>query len=142
MKTSKIIILIISVLLLVLTVGCTKRPDSGESTTIMKDQLDTMLHGPEGTSLDTAQAIGERLLQHDFIKANLKWQLDVLETLVNTAWLKNDTTQWLKRSCQYVDICHQLGKEQETNALRMEEHALHDLAEYGSQYRGFRLHKY
>lgn len=103
------------------------------SSTLMKDQLDTMLHGPEGTCLDTARAIGERLLLHDSIKANLKWKLDVLEILVNTAWLQEDTTQWLKRSCQYVDICHQLGKEQETNALRMEAEtgsALHCLGQH------------
>lgn len=103
------------------------------SSTLMKDQLDTMLHGPKGTCLDTARAIGERLLQHDSIKANLKWKLDVLEILVNTALLQEDTTQWLKRSCQYVDICHQLGKEQETNALRMEAEigsALHCLGQH------------
>ena len=46
------------------------------SSTLMKDQLDTKLHGPEGTCLDTARDIGERLLQHDSIKANLKWKYE------------------------------------------------------------------
>ena len=88
------------------------------SSTLMKDQLDTLLHGPEGTCLDTARVIGERLLKHDSIKSNLKRQLDVLEVLINIARIQEDTTRLLQISRKYVDVCHQLGDYQETNAQK------------------------
>ena len=90
------------------------------SSTVMIDQLDTMLNGPKGICFDTARAIGERLLEHDSVKANLKRQLNVLESLANAARRQDDMARWLQRSRQYVDVCHQLGTDQKTNAMRAE----------------------
>lgn len=90
------------------------------SSSLMKEQIDSLLGGREDIRLDSAQAIGERVLRHDSVKANLKRQLDLLEILSHTARMKNDTTGWLQRSREFVDICYRLGDEQETNALRTE----------------------
>lgn len=90
------------------------------SSSPMHEQLDSLLGGPSGIRLDSAQMIGERLLSHDSVKVNLKRQLDVLELLVNAARQQCDTAKWLSRSREFVDICHQIGAEQETNALRTE----------------------
>lgn len=90
------------------------------SSSLMHDQLDSLLGGPSGVRLDSARLIGERLLNHDSVKVNLKRQLDILEMLAYTARQKNDTAKWLSRSREFVDICHQIGAEQETNALRTE----------------------
>lgn len=90
------------------------------SSTQMYDQMDSLLGGPKGVRLDSARAVGERLLTHDSIKANQKRLLDVLEILSNTARLQDDTTRWLLRSREYVDVCRQLGASQATNAMRTE----------------------
>ena len=90
------------------------------SASLMHDQLDSLLGGAPGVRLDSAQAIGERILQHDSVKNNLKEKLDVLEMLAHTARMQDDTVQWMTRSREYVDVCHQLGPAQETNALRAE----------------------
>lgn len=90
------------------------------SSTQMPNQVDSLLGGPAGVRYDSARAIGERLLRHDSVKAGRKWQLDVLEMLAYTARMQNDTAGWLQRSREFVDICHQLGDSQETNALRTE----------------------
>ena len=90
------------------------------SSSPMHEQLDSLLGGPSDVRLDSARLISERLLSHDSIKVNLKRQLDVLELLVNAARQQCDTAKWLSRSREFVDICHQIGAEQETNALRTE----------------------
>lgn len=90
------------------------------SSTQMNDQMDSLLGGPKGVRFDSARAVGERLLRHDSVQANLKRQLDVLETLSYTARMQNDTTEWLQWSREFVDICHLLGDSQRTNALRTE----------------------
>jgi AraC-like DNA-binding protein len=89
-------------------------------SSVMRDQLDSLLGGPKDVRLDSARAIGERLLGHDSIKADLSRQQNVLEMLVNTARMKADTTGWLQRSREYIDVCHKLGADSETDALRTE----------------------
>ncbi|MBO6144152.1 MAG: AraC family transcriptional regulator [Prevotella sp.] len=84
----------------------------------MSERLDSMLGGAKGVRLDTAKAIGERLLMHDSLKNNIRMHQDVLEILVYTAWQQGDTTAWLQRSQQLVDVCRQQGAE--TEALRTE----------------------
>ena len=90
------------------------------SSSPMHEQLDSMLGGPTDVRLDSAQAIGERLLRHDSVKTHLKRQKDVLEMLAHAARMKNDTIGWLQRSREYVDICHQMGNDTATDALRTE----------------------
>lgn len=86
----------------------------------MPDQIDSLLGGQKSVRYDSARVLGERLLNHDSVKANLKNVLDVLEILSYTARMQNDTTKWIQRSREFIDICHQLGPEQETNSLRAE----------------------
>ena len=88
------------------------------SMSLMKDQLDSLLGGPKDVRLDSARAIGERLLSHDSIKANLVLKKDVLEVLVNTERMDNDTVGWLQRLIELNDVCHKQGAK--TNALRTE----------------------
>lgn len=88
------------------------------SMSLMKDQLDSLLGGPTDVRLDSARVIGERLLIHDSIKANLVLKKDVLEVLVNTERMDNDTVGWLQRLIELKDVCHKQGAE--TNALRTE----------------------
>ena len=90
------------------------------SSTQMFDQMDSLLGGTKDVRFDSARTIGERLLGDDSVKVNPKRLLDVLEILSYTARMQDDTTKWLQRSREFVDICHKLGKSQETNALRTE----------------------
>ena len=90
------------------------------SYTLMPGQVDSLLGGSEGMRLDTAQAIGERLLCHDSIRADLKWQQDVLEILAYTERMQNDTVGWMQRLHELVDVCRQIGPLAETDALRSE----------------------
>lgn len=90
------------------------------SSTLMKDQIDSVLGGPKGVSLDTAKAICEHLLSHDSIKKDVKLLYAVMENLAYTARMQNDTIGWLKRSRDLIDVCHQIGDDAETNALRTE----------------------
>ena len=90
------------------------------SMTQMYDKTDSLLGGPKDVRLDTAQAIGERLLQNDTIKANLIRQKDVLEILAHTERMKNDTIGWLQRSRQLVSVCRQIGDGASADALRTE----------------------
>ena len=88
------------------------------SMSLMKDQLDSLLGGPKDVRLDTARIIGERLLRHDSVKANLILKKDVLEVLVNTERMDNDTVGWLQRLIELNEVCHEQGAE--TSALRTE----------------------
>ena len=90
------------------------------SYSLMHDLLDSLLGGPAGIRLDSARAMGERLLEHESVKADLDYQYDILEVLVYTARMQNDTIRWMKRSRELVDICHKLGPKAETSALRTE----------------------
>ena len=90
------------------------------SHTQMYDQVDSLLGGPKDIRLDSAQAIGERLLNNDTIKADLKRLRDVMEILVYTDRMQNDTLGWIERSRQLVDVCREMGPEAEADALRTE----------------------
>ena len=68
------------------------------SRTRLRDRLDSLLHLTTGARLDSARAIGERLLGHDSVKNSYDRQQDVLEILVYTARLQEDTLTWLQRS--------------------------------------------
>ena len=84
----------------------------------MKEQLDSLLGGPQGVRLDTARAIAERLLKHDSLKTNHKLHQDVLEILIYTARQQEDTVRWLQRSRELVSESRKHGAE--TKALRTE----------------------
>lgn len=88
------------------------------SMTQAKPQLDSLLHGPEGTCLDSGRVIGERLLAHDSLKHDLNLRQQLLEILVYTARMQQDTLTWMQRSRELVDVCHEQGLQ--TEALRME----------------------
>ena len=90
------------------------------SHTQMYDQVDSLLGGPKDIRLDSAQAIGERLLNNDIIKADLKRLRDVMEILVYTDRMQNDTLGWIERSRQLVNVCREMGPEAEADALRTE----------------------
>jgi len=90
------------------------------SSTLMTDQLDSLLGGPNDVRLDSAQTIGERLLSHDSIKVDLKRQREVLEILAQTDRMQNDTLGWMERLHQLVGVCRKIGPEAETDALRTE----------------------
>lgn len=86
--------------------------------TLMHEQMDSLLGGPANIRLDSAQAIALRLLNNDHIKSNLTRLRNVYDILAYTERMKNDTLGWLQRSRQLVDVCHQIGPEAETDALR------------------------
>lgn len=88
--------------------------------TLMREQMDSLLGGPTDIRLDSAQAIALRLLNNDHIKTNLMRLRDVYDILAYTERMQNDTLGWLQRSRQLVDVCHQIGPEAETDALRTE----------------------
>lgn len=90
------------------------------SHTQMYDQVDSLLGGPKDIRLDSAQAIGERLLNNDTIKADLKRLRDVMEILVYTDRMQCDTLGWIERSRQLVGVCREMGPEAEADALRTE----------------------
>lgn len=90
------------------------------SFSLMKEQLDSLLGGPTDIRLDSALAIGKRILRHDSIKTHLELRKDVMEVLSYTARMKNDTAGWLQRSRELVNVCRQLGAAAESDALRTE----------------------
>ena len=88
------------------------------SQTRLRERLDSLMHWPADARLDSARAIGERLLRHDSVKNSLEEQQNVLEILAMAARLKKDTVTWLQRSQQLVEACRLQGAE--TEALRNE----------------------
>lgn len=90
------------------------------SYTQMHNQADSLLGGTKDIRLDSAQAIGERLLSHDSIKTNLKRLQDVLEILAYTERMQNDTLGWIRRLRELVGVYHQIGPEAEADVLRTE----------------------
>ena len=90
------------------------------SWTLMGQTVDSLLHGPEGVRFDSARVIGERLLTHDSLKANIGMHQDVLEVLVYVARQQQDTARWLRRSQELVEVCHRQGEDAEPEALRTE----------------------
>ena len=87
---------------------------------LMKERVDSLLGGPKDVRLDSAQAIGERILHNDTIKNDLRRRQDVLEILAHTARMKKDTMGWMQWSYEIIDVCRQLGGPAETDALRTE----------------------
>lgn len=90
------------------------------SMTIMHNQIDSLLGGPENVRLDSANSICERFLNHDSIKENLRLKYDALEILVYTTRQQDNTLEWMRRSNELIDVCHQIGEEAELDALRTE----------------------
>ena len=90
------------------------------SMSLMKEQLDSLLGGSQYVRLDTALAIGERLLRSDTIKADLLRKKDVLEVMAYSERMRNDTIGWMLRSGQLVEVCRQIGADAATDALRTE----------------------
>ena len=88
------------------------------SLTLMHEQMDSLLGGSKDVRLDSAEVLGERLLQNDSIKSNLMRLRDVLEILAYTERMRDDTLGWIERSRQLTDVCHQIGSEAEVDALR------------------------
>lgn len=86
----------------------------------MHEQLDSLLGGATDVRLDSARAIGERLLRQDTIKADLKRHRDVLEVLSAAARMKSDTLGWLQWSRELVALCSQMGPDATADALRTE----------------------
>ncbi len=72
----------------------------------------------EGTRLDSAIAICERLMQLEVARENREYRQDVLETLVNACRRNNDDVRILRWSDELVTLFHQNGDE--TEALRSE----------------------
>ena len=72
----------------------------------------------EDIQLDSAILIGERLMFHDSIKADIDLQEEVLETLLNSCRLRKDDEQALNWATQLSDLYRSQGKE--TEALRNE----------------------
>ena len=88
------------------------------SMTQMKARMDSLLGGPKGTSLDSGRVIGERVLGHDSLKQDLNLRQQLLEVLVYTARMQQDTLKWMQRSRELIDVCRREGAE--TEALRTE----------------------
>ena len=103
------------------------------SMTLMHAQADSLLGGPDGIRLDSAQAIAQRLLSNDSINADLKRLRDVLEVLAYTNRMKKDTLGWLDWSRELVGVCRKMGPDAETDALRTEAEigaALHAVGQF------------
>lgn len=103
---------------------------------LMDEQLDSLLGGPTGIRLDSALAIGERVLKHDSVKNSLERQKDVLEVMSCAERMKNDTMGWLQRSRELIDVCRQIGADAETDALRAEAEIGAALCTMGQQEQG------
>ena len=90
------------------------------SMTQSKEEINAMVGSTTDICLDSARAIGERLLNNDSLKADLESMKELLEDLTYAARLQNDTTRWMLRSRQLVDVCRQIGADATTAALRTE----------------------
>ena len=106
------------------------------SWSVMGQTIDSLLHGPEGVRFDSARVIGERLLTHDSLKANIGMHQDVLEVLVYVARQQQDTARWLRRSQELVEVCHRQGDNAEPEALRTEAEVGAVLCAMGQRERG------
>ena len=107
------------------------------SQTRLRERLDSLMHWPADARLDTARAIGERLLRHDSVKNSLEEQQNVLEILAMAARLKKDTVTWLQRSQQLVEVCRLQGAE--TEALRNEAEVGAALCRLGQKDKGMAM---
>ena len=106
------------------------------SWTLMGQTLDSLFQGPDGVRFDSARVIGERLLVHDSLKANIGMRQNVLEVLVYVARQQQDTARWLRHSQELVEVCHQQGDDAEPEALRTEAEVGAVLCAMGQRERG------
>ena len=115
------------------------------SWTVMGQTVDSLLQGPErlrngvrrsGVRFDSARVIGERLLTHDSVEANLGLRQNVLEVLVYVARQQQDTARWLRRAQELVEVCHGQGEDAEPEALRTEAEVGAVLCQMGQRERG------
>ena len=74
--------------------------------------------GLEGTMLDSAIVIGERLMLLDVAQKNLEYREDVLEALVNACRMRHDDERLIRWCDALVMLCREKGEE--TEALRNE----------------------
>ena len=88
----------------------------------------------EGSRLDSAIAICERLMLLDVASENREYRQDVLETLVNACRLKNYDARMLRWTAELVTLFHE--NDDETEALRSEAEMAVALAHTGQQQRG------
>ena len=107
------------------------------SQSLMAEQLDSLIGGPQGVRFDTARAIAGRLLQHDSLKANHKLRQDVLEMLIYTVSKQQDSLSWLHYSRELIDECRHHGAE--TKALRTEAELGAALCYSGQQEQGMAM---
>ena len=107
------------------------------SQTRIGKRFDSLMHWTADARLDSAKAIGERLLKHDSIKNSLEGQQDVLEMLAYTARQQNDSMAWLQRSQQLAEVYRQQGAE--TEALRNEAEVGAALCSMGRQNEGMAM---
>ena len=105
--------------------------------TQVKPRLDSLLHGPAGTSLDSGRVIGERVLAHDSLKQDLNLRQQLLEILVYTARMQQDTLTWMQRSRELIEVCHQ--QHLEIEALRTEAELGAALCNMGQQEKGMAM---
>ena len=74
--------------------------------------------GLEGTMLDSAITIGERLACLEVAQNNLEYRQDLLETLVNACRQKQDFERAIRWGSELTALCREKGEE--TEALRNE----------------------
>ena len=74
--------------------------------------------GLEGTFLDSAITIGERLARFEVAQNNLEYRQDLLETLVNACRQKHDFERAIRWGSELTVLCREKGEE--TEALRNE----------------------
>ena len=74
--------------------------------------------GLEGTMLDSAITIGERLARLEVAQNNLEYRQDLLESLVNACRQKHDFERAIKWCSELTALCREKGEE--TEALRNE----------------------
>ena len=74
--------------------------------------------GLEGTMLDSAITIGERLARLDVAQNNLEYRQDLLETLVNACRQQHDFERAIRWGTELTALCREKGEE--TEALRNE----------------------
>ena len=71
----------------------------------------------EGTRLDSAIIIGERLMTLDVAKTDLDYRQDVLEMLIRAYRAYHDDEQIIHWTTQMIDLCRQQEKKQQTDKV-------------------------
>ena len=71
----------------------------------------------EGTRLDSAIIIGERLMTLDVAKTDLNYRQDVLEMLIRACRAYHDDEQIIHWTTLMIDLCRQQEKKQQTDKV-------------------------